>query len=255
MGISTLIGLKAAVLFLAFHYLRESNWRLFSLPFLHASLVALLIAIASHPTVNVPLLLGKSSDGSFPLWSMVIFGPFLAFIRVFSALRRLLSREPRYNEVCEGVYVGGWPSSSAEVPPGEPAIIDCTCELPRSSDLSRNAYLCIPTWDTRAPQPSEIESAVRWASRHRSHKKPVYIHCAYGHGRSVAVMCALLAALGVAEDWKDAEKIIRERRPCIRMNDLHRKSLEEWSRCRLSSKRNQDLNVSSVILSDASRNR
>lgn len=55
-----------------------------------------------------------------------------------------------------------------------------------------------------------------------------------GHGRSVAVMCALLVALGVAEDWKNAEKLIREKRPYIRMNALHRRALEEWSKHRLS---------------------
>lgn len=56
-----------------------------------------------------------------------------------------------------------------------------------------------------------------------------------GHGRSVAVMCALLVALGVAEDWKNAEKLICEKRPYIRMNALHRKALDEWSKHRLSS--------------------
>lgn len=56
-----------------------------------------------------------------------------------------------------------------------------------------------------------------------------------GHGRSVAVMCALLVALGITEDWKTAEKLIKQKRPYIRMNALHRKALEEWSRHRLSA--------------------
>lgn len=61
-----------------------------------------------------------------------------------------------------------------------------------------------------------------------------------GHGRSVAVLCALLVALGIVEDWKKAENFIRERRPYIRMNALHRKALEEWSKHRLSTpKRNE----------------
>lgn len=64
-----------------------------------------------------------------------------------------------------------------------------------------------------------------------------------GHGRSVAVMCALLVALGVADDWKHAEKLIREGRPYIRMNSLHRKALEEWSKHRLSPKKSGELNT------------
>jgi hypothetical protein len=67
-------------------------------------------------------------------------------------------------------------------------------------------------------------------------------------------MCALLVALGLAEDWKAAEHMIREKRPCIRMNTLHRKSLEEWSKHLLpSSKRSGESDVSSVIHSDYNR--
>lgn len=248
MGLSKLIGLKAFTLLLVFAYLRNTRLALLSIPILHASLVSFLVSIASHPSINLPLLLGKNSDGSFPLWSIAVFGPYLLFVQCFVKLRRFVSREPPYSEICEGVYVGGWPSS---LPHGDPAIIDCTCELPRNKAMLKNAYLCVPTWDTRAPQPAEIESAVRWALRKRAQKVPVFIHCAFGHGRSVAVVCALLVAIGSAEDWKNAEEMIRGRRPCIRMNALHRKNLEEWSKNRLSSKRNEEVDVSSVILSDA----
>ncbi|PIA59047.1 hypothetical protein AQUCO_00400126v1 [Aquilegia coerulea] len=254
MGISKLIGLKAITLLMVFAYIRKTSFAIFSIPLLHASLVSFLVAIVSHPSINLPLLFGKTSDGSFPLWSIFLFGPYLLFVRVFVTLRRFVSREPSYSEICEGVYVGGWPSSLDKLPPGDPAIIDCTCELPRNRDMLKNAYLCVPTWDTRAPQPEEIESAVRWASRKRAQKVPVFIHCAFGHGRSVAVVCALLVALGVAENWKNAEEIIRGRRPCIRMNSLHRKHLEAWSKNRLSPKKNEEMGVSSVILSGASEN-
>lgn len=68
-------------------------------------------------------------------------------------------------------------------------------------------------------------------------------------------MCALLVALGLAEDWKAAEQMIREKRPSISMNTLHRKSLEEWSKHLLSSSRSGESNVSSVIHSDYNRKR
>lgn len=62
----------------------------------------------------------------------------------------------------------------------------------------------------------------------------IYYMVYAGHGRSVAVTCALLVELGVVDDWKNAEKLIKEKRPYIRMNALHRKALEEWSKDRLS---------------------
>ncbi|GFZ05999.1 hypothetical protein Acr_18g0001690 [Actinidia rufa] len=190
-GLSVLIGLKATVLFLAFTYLRSLGFVLLSMPLLYASLISMLVSIASHPSINLPMLLGKNPDGTFPIWSLIMFSPFLYFVRGFSALRRLRSGEAPYSEISEGLYVGGWPYAPEKLPPGNPAIIDCTCELPRKLELSGYAYMCIPIWDTRAPQPAEIESAVRWASRKRAQKIPIFVHCAYGHGRSVAVMCAL----------------------------------------------------------------
>jgi hypothetical protein len=66
-------------------------------------------------------------------------------------------------------------------------------------------------------------------------------------------MCALLVALGLAEDWKAAEQMIREKRPSISMNTLHRKSLEEWSKHLLSSSRSRESDVSSVLHSDYNR--
>ncbi|CAA3030623.1 Phospho phosphatase [Olea europaea subsp. europaea] len=234
-GITMLLGLEAATLFMGFTYLRNRGFMLPAIPVLYASLVSFLVAIAAHPSINLPILLGKGTDGRFPIWSLIMFSPYLYFVRLFSALRRLRSGEAPYSEISEGLYVGGWPYSLDKLPPGNPAIIDSTCEFPRIMELSGHAYFCIPTWDTRSPQPAEIESAVKWACRKRAQKIPVFVHCAYGHGRSVAVMCALLVALGPAEDWKNAEKLIQERRPCIQMNALHSKALEEWSKHRLSS--------------------
>lgn len=235
-GISFLIALKATILFLCFAYLKNLGFTLFSPPFLYSSLISFLVSIASHPSINLPILLGKTTDGSFPLFSLIIFSPYIYFVRIFSLLRRLRSGEPAYTEVHEGLYVGGWPSSPQKLPPGDPAIVDCTCEFPRVKDFTTGLpYRCFPTWDTRSPQPADIESAVKWASRQRELNRPIFVHCAYGHGRSVAVMCALLVALGITEDWKNAEKLIRQKRPYIRMNALHRKALEEWSRHRLSA--------------------
>ncbi|KAJ4799376.1 hypothetical protein LUZ62_050622 [Rhynchospora pubera] len=255
MGISALIGLKSTALLCSSYITRKLGLKWFSYPLLYASLISYLVSVASHPSINLPLLLGKSSDGSFPVWSKVIFAPFLIFIRIFVPVRRFKRREPLYTEISDGLYVGGWPTSLEDLPPGEISVIDCTCELPKSRALDGKAYLCVATWDTRAPQPSQIESAVRWASRKRAQKKPIYVHCAFGHGRSVCVMCAILVALGLAEDWKEAEKMIKEKRPFIKMNSLHRKSLEEWSKHLLSNKRSSpstsaNSDVASAILSE-----
>ncbi|OMO92606.1 hypothetical protein COLO4_17444 [Corchorus olitorius] len=240
LGISILIAFKATAWFLLFTFFRRLGFMGLAIPLLYASLISFLVSIAAHPSIDLPMLLGKNRDGTFPIWSNIMFFPYLCFARAFSMLRRFFSGEEPYSEICEGLYVGGWPSSLSLLPPNNPAIIDCTAEFPRVMELKGHSYLCVPTWDTRSPQPEHIESAVKWACRKRAQNQPVFIHCAYGHGRSVAVMCALLVALGIVDDWKSAEKYIRERRPYIKMNSLHHKALEEWSKDRLSTpKRNQ----------------
>ena len=135
MGISVLIGLKATSSFFVFTCLTMFGFTVLSLPFLYASLVSLLVSLAAHPLINLPMLLGKNPDGSFPIWAIVMFSPFLYFLRFCSMLRRFSSREESYTEICEGIYVGGWPSSPDKLPPGDPAFVDGTCEFPRASHL------------------------------------------------------------------------------------------------------------------------
>ena len=64
-----------------------------------------------------------------------------------------------HDMIVEGLYLGGWPFLSKHLPPGSPSVIDCTCDLPRSSFIPADEYLCLATWDTRAPTPCQIELA------------------------------------------------------------------------------------------------
>ncbi|KAM1748746.1 hypothetical protein ACFX11_009671 [Malus domestica] len=110
-GVSVLIGLMAAVYFALFACLKSSGFTVLSIPFLYASLVSALVSLAAHPLIDLPMLLGKNPDGSFPTWSIIMFSPYLYFVRFFSALRRLHSRDPSreapYTEISEGLFVGG----------------------------------------------------------------------------------------------------------------------------------------------------
>lgn len=174
--------LKAAGLFIIFTYLITLHFTYLSLLFLYASLVSiLLVSLASHPSINLPTILGKNADGSFPVWSLIIFSPYLYFVRLVAAFKRYKRKECPYSEVSNGLYVGGWPFSQEKLPPGNPAVIDCTCEFPRMFDITENGYLCIPTWDTRPPDPIAIESAVQWACKKRAQHIRVFIHCASGN--------------------------------------------------------------------------
>uniref|UniRef100_A0A0E0JAM0 Uncharacterized protein n=1 Tax=Oryza nivara TaxID=4536 RepID=A0A0E0JAM0_ORYNI len=218
MGISKVIGIAGTSLLVTSVGLWKIGLRIVAVPFLATSTIAYIIAVASHNSINIPWMLGKNSKGRFPIWSSVLFGPFLILARVYATMKRhMRKKEAVYNMITEGVYLGGWPFMLKHLPPGDPSVIDCTCELPRSDFVPTNEYLCVPTWDTRAPTISQIEFAARWACEKRAKGKPVYVHCAF-----------VLVALGIAENWKDAENIIREKRK-IKMNAVHRKTLDDWN--------------------------
>ncbi|TKY65884.1 hypothetical protein E2542_SST08746 [Spatholobus suberectus] len=101
-------------------------------------LISFLVLIESHPSIDLPILLKKTTDESFPLLG-----------------------EPLYSEVHEGLCVNGWPLSPQKLPPGNPVVVDCTCEFPRVKDFTaRLPYRCIPTPTRAAIWNSEKKRAV-----------------------------------------------------------------------------------------------
>ena len=100
--------------------------------------------------------------------------------RAYAMAKRYMRKESVHDKFVEGLYLGGWPFLLKHLTSGSPSVIDCTCELPRSSFVPADEYLCLATWDTRAPTPFQIELAARWACEKRSKGKPVYVHCAFG---------------------------------------------------------------------------
>eukprot|EP00250_Pteridium_aquilinum_P006149 c16121_g1_i2 orf=286-993(+) len=231
MGISQVVAVNSTLLLgVAYTLRKKAPWPLL-VPLVHASAVGFLVALSAHPIVNFVHLFGKSRDGYFPWWSHVLFYPYMCIAKGYVYAKRRHASEPVYTEVSEGIFVGGWPSESSDVPPGRPAIVDCTCELPRSECVRDLPYLCIPTWDSRSPAAKDIQQAVQWALDMRmQHNRPVLVHCAFGHGRSVTVVCAILLALHVVETWEAANELIKARRPLIRMNQLQMRNFEDWKK-------------------------
>lgn len=149
---------------------------------LHASLVGFVITICTLPFVNWTRVLGKLDSGLIPGSSYFLFWPYFLSLHAHVALKRYFSTELRFTEVRDDLFVGAWPSRPADIPARGllPAIIDCTCELPRMSCAMCSPYLCVRAWDSCAPTPSDIELAVRWAMLKRVEGIPIFIHCANG---------------------------------------------------------------------------
>src|SRR6185295_9631040 len=98
--------------------------------------------------------------------------------------------------------------------------VDLTAELSEPASLREvGAYLLVPSMDASVPEDAEFEAAVQ---RIAAEKSGVYVHCAAGHGRSAALVAAVLLARGLVESVDAAEQRLRARRAGVSLNASQR---------------------------------
>lgn len=161
-------------------------------------------------------MLGKRRDGTRRWWGYLLGGPFLVFMRLGRQLLwKLNHREPAYDEVAEGIYVGRW-LPLASLPEGVTMVVDLTSELSASPCIrSRDGqYVCLPTLDGSAPASAELRALL---DRLANHEGPLYVHCAAGHGRSAMVAALILVRRGLADDVGAAVTLMKRSRPKVRL--------------------------------------
>lgn len=184
---------------------------------------AVLVGVAIVYLVGAPRALGKRPDGSLAWWGWLAWAPLFGYMRLLHECARWLTDEPVGNEVAPGVWVGRRPHLR-ELPPGIAIVVDLCAELPAASGVATGrTYLCIPTLDSTAPPPAAIARAVEAMLAANG---GVFIHCAFGHGRSATVAAALLVRRGDAT-LDDVERKLRAIRPRIGLNELQRRALAD----------------------------
>lgn len=113
---------------------------------------------------------------------------------------------------------------SGEYPPNLAAVVDLTCEFSEQLPLlSAPEFRVFPILDAGAVSAAELTAMVREIA---ALPRPVYLHCARGHGRTAMVASALLLHLGLAESAADAERRVLDVRPGARMNRRQRAAVE-----------------------------
>lgn len=76
--------------------------------------------------------------------------------------------------------------------------------------------------------PARHADAVDFALKHRAAGRPVYVHCAHGHGRSVGVLCACLVMAGHFATYQEALAATQKARPKARLNAMQAGNLETY---------------------------
>lgn len=152
-----------------------------------------------------------------------ILWPYLLFARGVARQVQRMGLVER-QEIVPGLWVGGWPRSGA---PGF-AQLDLTAEMPRRGEAV--AYRCVPMLDGAAPREPDWRIAVDQAVAWRKEGHTVLVHCAYGHGRSVAVVIGVLLAEGIVQTPDEAQAIVQKVRPRARMSPAQRGFLRQVAR-------------------------
>lgn len=176
-----------------------------------------------------PSIVGKRSDGTFHPVRRVALFPYFALSQSLWHLHSWFTREDAYNEVAPKLWVGRWPSARA-LPDDVHVVIDVTAELPAHKKLTgAKRYVCLPALDATVPDESAFRELV---ARLSNEPGGIFVHCAFGHGRSAMVAAALLIERGLAHDADSAERRMRQSRPGIGLSGLQRKYVERFAQMR-----------------------
>lgn len=165
---------------------------------------------------------GKRIDGRLIARRAALFAPYLVLTWVCWAIYVRLSRERWSDEVAPLLWVGRRPSPRHL--PHDALVVDMTAEFPSHSAIIRAGRLtCVPTLDARSPGPRVLRQI---GDKLAAETRPIYIHCAQGHGRSATLAAVVMVIRGDAETVSDAMTKMVLRRPLVHLHSVQRRDAE-----------------------------
>jgi len=160
----------------------------------------------------------KGPEGRHHPIATVVLAPYMAIAWLVLLMLRLRDEDP-HHEVRPKLYVGRRPLRKSELPSDVSLIVDLTSEFPGLRPKGVE-YICLPTLDGSAPH--DVAAVRELVAKIRSHPGAVYVHCAAGHGRSVAIVASVLVAEGRAKTMEEALALIRRVRPAVGLSRSQR---------------------------------
>jgi hypothetical protein len=166
------------------------------------------------------------------LWPLLL--PYLMVSLGLYVLARLGRREEVVCEVVPGVYLGPrlFDRERAKLEAtGVYVVVDLTSELPVSRVYGRAPFtrVALPLLDRSVPDAQQLDALVdALAARVRKGER-LFVHCAFGRGRSALVACALVIALGHANTADGSLERVKAARPAVRLRSDAREALRGFA--------------------------
>jgi len=176
----------------------------------------------------------KRPSGRLRRWPRFFVWPYLIFeYRVWRSFRAR-SREPIFERVRDDLFLGSLPTA-ADLPAleraGVSAVLDLVAEMegPAALRAEGRRYLALPTLDGASPSLRDFGRGVEFVAACREEGRKTLIHCTFGHGRSAAMMAAVLIARGEVADPEPALRELRGLQRLIYLTREQRRTLERFS--------------------------
>lgn len=202
-----------------------------SLAFLYPAVSFSLLAVAYDR--DWPQLLGKRADGSRGLACRLLLAPYLLLTRFSFLLYKMLGRHSTACEIIPNLFLGRRLTAKEAGRFDAAAVLDLAAEF-SESPLLRNPdrYLSLPVLDATPPTIEQLNRATRWITEQLA-LRPVYVHCALGHGRSASVVVAYLLHSARVNGVRDGLRLIRQLRTGVGLSSTQRRRLDQWSAARI----------------------
>ena len=207
--------------------------------------------------INVGKMLGKNvQTGNLSLFSYLFFGSYLwaAFtywwvrhIHLVKSICSHLNKNGHYenihDQIIPNLYLGrrcnlselpcisSFMSAKKQSAATSYMVVDLTAEFSESKGIVEHLsrYICLPVLDTRIPPLDEFISVAQQVAEFIRHERGVvYIHCANGHGRSAALVAAVLLLLGYSKTTSEVQSFLQTRRPSVKLHGIQRQLIEQF---------------------------
>ncbi|NLB70322.1 MAG: hypothetical protein GX804_11710 [Lentisphaerae bacterium] len=171
---------------------------------------------------------GKSSDGRIGTSGILVMFPYIFTLWLRQAAISLLSRENRYDKICDGVWIGRRPSCASHLPEEASVCVDLAAEFAsaaflRNSSSEKLKYISFPILEASTRGIEELCECIDSLPEGN-----IFIHCAQGHGRSGFFTAAYLLRSGRVGTLPQAEELIRSARPGVKLRKAQHAFLAKY---------------------------
>jgi protein-tyrosine phosphatase len=170
---------------------------------------------------NSAMIFGKRMNGRLGVINKMVFFPYLAYVWLTWHMINTIRRERAYDQLTPDLIIG---RRTRFIPDNVKSVVDLTCEFEEYDDLlEKHVYFSFPILDGCPPDAIYFLPVIE---RIGKLPRPIYMHCAEGHGRTGMVAAALLLYEQHVGSIAEAMRLIQSVRPKAKIQKSQYKILQ-----------------------------